>query len=118
VNNWKVILATIVIFGAGVVTGGLLVNHVQHSHPKNPKRTDAAASATNAISQTNSPGQLAAKPARLPEILNKQFLQRLDEQLHLSADQREAIQKTDAQDDAGCTAGNPRAAYAGSTESV
>jgi len=28
VNNWKVILATIVIFGAGVVTGGLLVSHV------------------------------------------------------------------------------------------
>jgi len=93
VNNWKVILATIVIFGAGVVTGGLLVSHVEHSHPKNSKRTDAAVVATNAIPQTNSSVLLAVKPVRLPEILNKQFLQRLDEQLHLSGDQREAIQK-------------------------
>ena len=92
-NNWKVILATIVIFGAGVVTGGLLVSHVEHSHPKNSKRTDAAVVATNAIPQTNSSVLLAVKPVRLPEILNKQFLQRLDEQLHLSGDQREAIQK-------------------------
>src|SRR4051812_4691261 len=28
VKIWKVILATLVIFGAGVITGGLLVNHV------------------------------------------------------------------------------------------
>ena len=31
-NSWKVILATVVIFGAGVMTGGLLVNYVDHSH--------------------------------------------------------------------------------------
>ena len=34
-NNWKVILATVVIFGAGVFTGGLLVNYVDHPHPRN-----------------------------------------------------------------------------------
>ena len=49
-NNWKVIFATVVIFGTGVITGGLLVNYVQH-------------------------------------------LQRLDEELHLAADQHEAILK-------------------------
>lgn len=27
VNAWKIVLATVIIFGAGVVTGGLLVNH-------------------------------------------------------------------------------------------
>ena len=31
-NNWKVIFATVVIFGAGVITGGLLVNYVNYSH--------------------------------------------------------------------------------------
>jgi hypothetical protein len=33
VNTWKVILATMVIFGAGVVTGGLLVRQTILVHP-------------------------------------------------------------------------------------
>ena len=98
-NSWKVILATIVIYGAGVVTGGLLVNHVHHSYAKNQKRTEAAAPSTNSISQTNSQGQAASKSARMPEILSKQFLQRLDAELHLTPDQHDAVQKiiTDSQ---------------------
>jgi uncharacterized membrane protein len=95
VNNWKVIFATVVIFGAGVVTGGLLVNYVQHSHPKmnNPHRPVAAAEVHPPT--TNPPPHQAdaAKPPRLPEILSKPFLQRLDEELHLAPDEREAIQK-------------------------
>ena len=27
-NSWKIILATVIIFGAGVVVGGLLVQHI------------------------------------------------------------------------------------------
>lgn len=34
VSTWKIILATVVIFGAGVVTGGLLVNHVTRAKVK------------------------------------------------------------------------------------
>jgi hypothetical protein len=30
---WKVILATLVIFGTGVITGGLLVNYTNHTAP-------------------------------------------------------------------------------------
>lgn len=91
-NNWKVIFATVIIFGAGVVTGGLLVNYVRHSHPKMVRRVpapvDGAAAATNLLARLPD-----ASKARLPEVLNKQFLQRLDEELLLAADQREAIQK-------------------------
>ena len=92
-NNWKVIFATAVIFGAGVVTGGLLVNYVTYSHPKNNFRRPAAtAEGRPATNQT--PRQAdAAKPPRLPEILSRPFLQRLDEELHLTADQHDAIQK-------------------------
>ncbi len=93
-NNWKVIFATAVIFGAGVVTGGLLVNHVQHSHPRNnPRRLAAGAEAGSPA--TNQAPRLpdAPRPARLPEVLSKQFLQQLDVQLHLATDQHEAIQK-------------------------
>jgi Spy/CpxP family protein refolding chaperone len=99
VNSWKVILATIVIYGAGVMTGSLLVNHVEYSHPRNSHRPETPGASGNSISKTNNQGQQAPKPARLPEMLSKQFLQRLDADLHLAPDQREAIQKiiTDSQ---------------------
>lgn len=93
-NSWKVILATIVIYGAGVMTGGLLVNHVDHSHSRNNfHRMEAALPSTNSVTQTNSPNSQASRPARLPEMLSRQFLQRLDEELQLTPDQRAAIQK-------------------------
>jgi hypothetical protein len=104
VNFWKVILATIVIYGAGVITGGLLINRVEHSHPRNPHRMETAADSGGSNLQTNSTGlqtnnPSGSKPARLPEMLSKQFLQQLDEELHLSADEHSAIQKiiTDSQ---------------------
>jgi len=90
VNNWKVIFATVVIFGAGVITGGLLVNYVQHSHPN--KIHKAAAELHTAATNQVAPSPAAPK-LRPPEILSRQFLQQVDEALHLQADQREAIQK-------------------------
>ena len=98
-NFWKVILATIVIYGAGVMSGGLLVKQVDHSHFRNPRRPETPAASGSSISQTNGQGQVTSKSARLPEILSRQFLQQLDEELHLAPDQHEAIQKiiTDSQ---------------------
>jgi hypothetical protein len=78
VNNWKVILATIVIFGTGVITGGLLVHHVQHPYMK-LGRSKLAAAAEARQQTTNNPHlriQDSAKN-RPPEILGKQFLQQL-----------------------------------------
>ena len=93
-NNWKVIFATVVIFGAGVVTGGLLVSSVDHARPRNYPRRPAAMAEVHASVTNQSPRQAdAARPPRPPEVLSKQFLQQLDEQLHLAADQHEAIQK-------------------------
>ena len=89
-NNWKVIFATVVIFGTGVITGGLLVNYVQHSHPKVAHKpvAEVHAPAANPVVR---PAEVAK--LRPPEILSRQFLQRLDEELHLAADQHEAILK-------------------------
>lgn len=101
-NYWKVILATVVIFGAGVFTGGFLVSNVEHSHWIKSHRLTATNSVAN-LSMTNfassSATNLPFARTRLPDILNRQFLQRLDEELHLASDQREAIQKiiTDSQ---------------------
>ena len=90
-NNWKVIFATVVIFGAGVLTGGLLVNYVQHSHPKGLRKS-VAETRSATPSQGAHPAD-TTKP-RLPELLSKQFLQRLEEGLQLTAAQHDAIQKS------------------------
>ena len=96
-NYWKVILATVVIFGAGVFTGGLLVNSIQHSHWKNNRRQSAndeihsPAEAHEAQSRTNNSANLPHP--RPPEILGDKFVQQLDDALQLTPDQRASIQK-------------------------
>ncbi len=87
-NSWKVILATVVIFGAGVVTGGLLVNHVDRSHPKHSLRPTAA---INSIVPTNSASQ--SKPPHLPELWSRQFIEQLNDELQLTPEQRAVIEK-------------------------
>ena len=91
-NNWKVIFATVVIFGAGVVTGGLLVNCVHNCHRgvqnKIAMLPEVHPTATNQA--VHLPEAVKLRP---PEILSKQFLQRLEVELHLMPDQNEAIQK-------------------------
>lgn len=92
-NNWKLIFATVVIFGAGVITGGLLVNYVQRCDFKSQHYKPAATAPAKLVA-TNPPVQLVdTNKLRPPEILSKQFLQQLDASLHLKAEQREAIQK-------------------------
>ena len=94
-NYWKVIFATAVIFGAGVFTGGLLVNMVRqtpsHSgaahHPSGPA-PNPGNGATNGSNNANS-----NTPPRLPEVFSKPFLPKLDDQLHLSSEQYTNIEK-------------------------
>lgn len=101
-SNWKVIptivLATVLIFGAGVFTGGFLVNSVKPARPKkNIPHVELAStnSAANVVvvAPTNTTGQPVSKSPRPPEILSKEFLQRLDLELKLSPEQHEAVQK-------------------------
>lgn len=96
-NNWKVIptivLATVLIFGAGVFTGGFLVNYVKQSHPKPVKRQVATVAPTNSVSLVTTTNPPVVKLPKPPEILSKDFLQRLDIELRLTVEQREVIQK-------------------------
>jgi len=81
-NSWKVILATVVVFAAGVLTGGLLVNYVvDHAHPR---------SQTGGRGQSH-PGE-PLQP-RAPEMLRKEFIEHLDDTLKLTPAQHAAIQK-------------------------
>lgn len=75
-NAWKVILATLVIFGTGVVTGGLLVTYAIHTNPP------------SAVA----PAQPAAQTALNPWQLRGQLLKRLVRDLNLTSGQREHIE--------------------------
>ena len=76
-NTWKVILATMVIFGTGVVTGGLLVGHEGHNRHGHPPRS---ANANRQAQQPSSPGGF-----RLD------LLRRWESELSLTAEQKERI---------------------------
>lgn len=78
-NSWKIILATIVIFGAGVMTGGLLVNYVNH----------AGGGGHRPPGSFREPEDMIPRP----DILKTNFVQRLDQAVHLSPEQRDKIQK-------------------------
>jgi hypothetical protein len=92
VNFWKVILATVVIFGTGVFTGGLLVNSIQHSHSRSIRPRPAASEAHESQPRTNNLASIT-RPPRPPEILGDKFVQQLDDALQLTPDQRASIQK-------------------------
>ena len=81
-NSWKIILATVVIFGCGVVTGGLLVNYVERAHPE-IRRPGAGPHRDRPATQE--------LPLPRPQMLNRQFVEQLDAALHLTPEQREKI---------------------------
>lgn len=77
-NNWKVILATMVIFGTGVITGGLLVRHVEQSRQRHPQRAGTMVRPA----QTASAG-----------VMRIEFLRRVERELKLTPEQREPVDK-------------------------
>ena len=70
-KTWKVILATLVIFATGVVTGGLLVKNAQ----------------TKTVVTSSPP------PAYLPYLLQRHFLDRMKAELNLTAEQTADFEK-------------------------
>jgi hypothetical protein len=86
-NSWKVILATVVIFGAGVLTGGLLVNYVDRENGPNARFLFWR---ENPHPQMGD--QEPSRP-RPPEIWRKEFIGHLDKALKLTPEQHAAISK-------------------------
>jgi hypothetical protein len=94
-NSWKIILAIVVIFGAGALTGGLLVNYAELPHPKDVQLSTGE---ENPHSQANNRNHDQSRPQDLsrprpPEMLGKQFVQQLDKALHLTPEQHATIAK-------------------------
>lgn len=98
-NNWKlipsIVLATVLIFGAGVFTGGFLVHYVKLKpeavKKSSPPENHAPVSSTNC--SPSSTNLVVKSPSSPQEILSKPFLIKLDEQLRLNGDQHKAIEK-------------------------
>ena len=103
-NTWKVILATLVIFVAGVVTGGLLVSYADRAQQKNRRflpRDNVRLPANANPSAFGSPRDPRESQLRLPNPLQSrmphgvgmEFLQKLDSEVRLTAEQHERIEK-------------------------
>ena len=67
-----------VIFGTGVVTGGLLVQHVQHGRDRRPQRS------VNTVR--------TAQPST-PGVMRFEFLRRMERELDLTPQQHEPIDR-------------------------
>lgn len=91
-NTWKVILATVVIFAAGVVTGGLLVNYVDRAKERRPRRVETGLGPwypqRRDVVRMNEP---AMQPAL--ERLRMNFLLRATRELRLTPTQRERVER-------------------------
>jgi Spy/CpxP family protein refolding chaperone len=77
VNTWKVILATMVIFGAGVVTGGLLVRSTSLREVR-PQRPAAS---------------IRPAPPTYAGVMRVEFLRRMERELDVTPEQRAQIDK-------------------------
>jgi Spy/CpxP family protein refolding chaperone len=77
VNTWKVILATLVIFIAGVVTGGLLVRYTEQNAPRRGERS--------APPRPAQPGAAG--------LVRMDFLRRVQKELDLTPDQHQRVDK-------------------------
>jgi hypothetical protein len=99
VNPWKPILAALIIFATGVITGGVLVSYAdrmsqKHHHvaSREPQRPPNPGPPFNARDSQGQPrpfnGQLAN---RLPRILSEEFVRKLETEIELTAAQRERV---------------------------
>ena len=108
-NTWKVILATLVIFITGVVTGGLLVSYADRAPQKNRpprQRAEGRPPGNNQnLPPLANPRELSSPrfpnpmQNRLQRGVSLEFLQKLDAEIHLTTGQHERIEQiiTDGQ---------------------
>jgi Spy/CpxP family protein refolding chaperone len=87
VNSWKVIFATLVIFGAGVVTGGLIAKRSPGLLAAQPQ-SNPAPRPDNAARGTNRSFAMPPMP-----LMRKDFLKDLGRELELTHEQYERIEK-------------------------
>ena len=102
VNFWKIVLATIVMYGAGVTTGGLLVSHIDrgrldnNSRPPMPFGTNATMRPFGPEGRGGGRGmgmEFQFLRPRQPDMLDTNFVKQLDDALKLTQTQQDSIRK-------------------------
>lgn len=91
-NAWKVILATLVIFGAGMVTGALYFGH-GHSEFLSDSSANAAVPTNSATLANQHDNHMINPPGPLMPMLRKDYLKNLDRELQLTPEQHDHIEK-------------------------
>ena len=94
VNVWKIILATVVIFGTGVVTGGMLVNHSDRVKQRQIRSLRSAAQPPQWTPPLREFPRRADKELQQSlEQRRMEFLLRVTRELDLTLEQREHIER-------------------------
>lgn len=102
-NPWKPILAALIIFAAGVVTGGLLVGYSDHRLQKarrlQPHETSARppGNLPPAIGAREPRPVSGGQPNRIPRVVSEEFFRRLETEVGLTSGQRERVEEIIAQ---------------------
>lgn len=91
-NIWKIVIATVVIFATGVVTGGLLASHAQRINARQMRRL------TNALEAWRAHPADMLRTARgelrpLVDEQRRQFLRTIQRELNLRPEQRARIEQ-------------------------
>ena len=113
VNFWKIVLATIVMFGAGVTTGGLLVSHIDRGRQDINRRPPMPFGSNEIMRPFGGEGRGEGRGGgrgmmefpqfprpRQPDMLDTNFVKQLDDALKLTQAQQDSIRKiiADGQD--------------------
>jgi len=101
VSPWKPILAALVIFATGVITGGLLVSHADHVSQKGrrPAPRELSRPAANPGPAANNPRDPQARPLpaplqnRVPRVISEEFIRKLDTEMELTSGQRTRVRE-------------------------
>jgi hypothetical protein len=93
VNPWKIVVATLVIFGTGVITGGLLVSYSDRALHRSVPGPRAANNPRPMPGTQNPMARENRVPPPMPAPLRKDFLDRLERELNLTTGQRDRIEK-------------------------
>ena len=106
-NAWKIVLATLVIFIAGIITGASLVKFAQNRGGRMNARPQPEFKQPNNLGRPENPnrrndpefanqqpgGRPSEQPGQQPGLLNRQFVLGLDRQLKLTSEQRDKVEK-------------------------
>jgi hypothetical protein len=90
VSIWKVIFATLVIFGAGLITGGLFVNRMHQAAPAAVSAPDE--STKHPLSVWERPIINTNNPPPAVNKVKNDFVTRFGQQLELTSEQRLRIE--------------------------